>query len=644
VPYSDVITIDNPTSHWALEEGTSIGTLVRDSHILDTAGIGKTTQLSGVQPLVTLVDPLSAAPIGSVWTFENISDNPASILRRSSNDYGVTWPISTGAGGFAGPHSDGEVLTQLIDDDYLAGKTTTTIRAFLYCTATGTQNVRTALYTDNAGEPDTLIAASTARALSQANMPGGALFTPAYIPFTIPTPATLPARFHAMIQFGTTNGVFRLGVHNESGSLAGRFGSGMLFASGAPADLTGLTSYSSQPSYLHVEVGPEPPTVSGSVVELQPGQTGTLTKTGTTTYTLSIVAPAPETPTITWHHNQVYWGARLDGQIYHDVYATAGTTDAPWCISDTPPNAVTLAEAHSGGKLLNQMNWGFLGAGWPNLGFDTAAANLAWNHGSFSYYGGGYHLDGLYDIMHNTPTAWDYIGTWADQVKTWGHPILFRPIWEMNGDWGPGAGYWWQTTYGLTPDEYRVVWRNLWQIIADVMSGEEWGSGLGTHTGNISMYWCSHIITTFGNSNDPTPWFPGNKYVDWVGWDGYAYSWEAYKSPATIYNGVHDVIHGLAPNKPMFIGEFGVAGDISAPGKDAWFTDFFDNWLPAHPQVKGISYYNEDYGSTLPLPMFEQPEAARAVWAAKIANSKFTNPVNSTTFPNGKIPLPGGVA
>ena len=88
---------------------------------------------------------------------------------------------------------------------------------------------------------------------------------------------------------------------------------------------------------------------------------------------------------------------------------------------------------------------------------------------------------------------------------------------------------------------------------------------------------------------------------------------------------------------------------MGTPFKSGWITDFLGTWLPAHPRVKGFSWFNE-YGSPN-LPHIEVGNgsttlggAAQTAFATGISDPYFkANIVSDTTFPkNQKIPIPGG--
>jgi beta-mannanase len=333
---------------------------------------------------------------------------------------------------------------------------------------------------------------------------------------------------------------------------------------------------------------------------------------------------------------KVYQGARIEGNYYSANYGSTTTSDAPWAGNDTPPNAWTLYEAHQG-KATTYVQYG-LGTSWPPPTFLPLLETWARTHGSFTQFDWGTTIAGLGDILADNSTARTNMGTMFTAMKNSLKPILFRPLWEMNGNWGAGSviNNWQVTNY--TAAQYVTIWRNLWKYAADVAGGFTVGSGSGTSTGNLSFFWCPNTWVS-GGATDPTNYYPGDAYVDWLGFDGYAYT-GTYVSPATTFDQTYNTLVALNATKPFAIGEFGVSATIGTPGKAAWFNDFFGTWLPAHSRVKAINYFN--YTGTPSDTYIEQGTGSQTAWAAGLANSKFAaNIVNSTTFPNGaKVPVP----
>ena len=124
----------------------------------------------------------------------------------------------------------------------------------------------------------------------------------------------------------------------------------------------------------------------------------------------------------------------------------------------------------------------------------------------------------------------------AQAVKAFGRPILLRWNWEMNLNSGTkcmGSGTAAQQAAG-----YGAAWQNIYTIF----------NAQGVT--NVSWLW-----NPAGAAADPdaSPFYPGNGYVDWIGFDGYdkvtAYDFGA------IFNHFYQE---YSPNqKPFLIGETG---------------------------------------------------------------------------------------
>ena len=98
----------------------------------------------------------------------------------------------------------------------------------------------------------------------------------------------------------------------------------------------------------------------------------------------------------------------------------------------------------------------------------------------------------------------------------------------------------------------------------------------------VSLMW---VPQTTGSpniaGNRPKKYWPGNRYVDWVGADAYAKF-----SNATLWNNL-DRFYRTYKKKPFVIGEYGPwDGD---PG--GTFTDKMFDWARAHGRTKMLIYY-----------------------------------------------------
>lgn len=142
---------------------------------------------------------------------------------------------------------------------------------------------------------------------------------------------------------------------------------------------------------------------------------------------------------------------------------------------------------------------------------------------------------------------------YAAAVKAFGCTIILSFGHEMNGWWYPW-GY-----PKTTPKEFIAAWRHIHDIF--------------TQEGVANVLWSwdpSHQYQHVAPGKVATPaseWYPGSKYVDLVGLDGYLGYETVSRRPQTfaeIFGPQLRYIHEVAPNKAVYLAETGVA-----PGPDA---------------------------------------------------------------------------
>jgi hypothetical protein len=381
--------------------------------------------------------------------------------------------------------------------------------------------------------------------------------------------------------------------------------------------------------------------------------------------------PEPPGPTI----NYVYQGARIDGPYYGASYAftrpqaynsSTPTLDSPQDIPaslDVTNTTTGLYEAHQGKKIA-AVHWG-PGVAWPPNTMNNTTAQRLIDHGAFSYFGFGSTQVGTNLVAGTTGTATTGQPTgqgppaattitemrrFFTSLKTHNRPILFRPWWEMQGTWYP----WGRPSFdasgnfvrGLTDAQYIQLWRNTWQICADVMSGTT-TYGSGTNTGNVSFHWAPNNFNAAANYGvSPEPRWPGAAYVDWTGWQGYHFfNYGNTYTPEFLFGDPYRLSQKLMPGSPIAVGEYGCLQDtVYTGGKAKWFDDWFD-WLerPDRERVKCIMYYNEyEAGSDYETVHIEYPETARARFAARLANPRYLagGTFDVALWPSGPVPVP----
>jgi len=100
-----------------------------------------------------------------------------------------------------------------------------------------------------------------------------------------------------------------------------------------------------------------------------------------------------------------------------------------------------------------------------------------------------------------------YLSDFAAAISSYHHPVILSFGHEMNAPWYPwGYGH-------VPPAAFRAAWRHIVTLFR------------GLNVRNVTWMWT--VQTKSPGTGPVRPWWPGRKYVTWVGIDGYFYkpSW-----------------------------------------------------------------------------------------------------------------------
>ena len=178
---------------------------------------------------------------------------------------------------------------------------------------------------------------------------------------------------------------------------------------------------------------------------------------------------------------------------------------------------------------------------------------------------------------------WDkYITRYARDIKNYGGPVMLRPMHEMDGFWYPWSGTV-QTAEGNSPTEYKKAWRHIWRVFTyDVKAT------------NVTWVWSvNHVSVPDTSENEIQNYWPGKKFVDWIGFSGF--NWGT-ASPASVWKGFDSVERDryrelLRWGKPIALTEMGapeVGGD-----KARWIKDSFRDIFTRYPRLKMVIWYDK---------------------------------------------------
>jgi hypothetical protein len=161
----------------------------------------------------------------------------------------------------------------------------------------------------------------------------------------------------------------------------------------------------------------------------------------------------------------------------------------------------------------------------------------------------------------------------ARRIKAWGLPVFLDFDHEMDGSTRRGQG---------SPADYVAAYRHIHDVFAK------------QHVRNVVWVWTS--TGTIADTARIAAMYPGDSYVDWVGYDPYNFykcNGTKWKDPATTINRFYRWLeshhHG---NKPFLLAEYGSSPDPADPAAKArWYADFVPA-LQALPNIKAVMQFD----------------------------------------------------
>jgi len=229
-------------------------------------------------------------------------------------------------------------------------------------------------------------------------------------------------------------------------------------------------------------------------------------------------------------------------------------------------------------------------------------------------------IDGVFD---------NELKQWAQDAKEDNIAIIADFALEMNGDWFPWSGIFngGATTDGYGdptladgPERYRDAYRHIVTLFREVGAN------------NITWFFHYNYTTLpYQEWNKPKNYYPGDKYIDWVGFSLYGAQnihepWEELLF-STTFNDYIDDFYEINTTNPIALLEFGVTDNHPDGNKSAWINDAFETILD-NPYInfKAINPWHENWQnedenySTLRLDSSKEVEQTFQKW---MANKRF---------------------
>jgi hypothetical protein len=163
--------------------------------------------------------------------------------------------------------------------------------------------------------------------------------------------------------------------------------------------------------------------------------------------------------------------------------------------------------------------------------------------------------------------------------------VFLRWAAEMNGNWYAWSG----SRNGNDPAGFVRAWRHIHDIFRSVGATNVlwvWAPNADSHPGG----------TARSSGNNWRHYYPGDRYVDWVGIDGYNWGdgggneWESF---GRIFSPVYQT---YAERKPIMIAE---TASVNGPGgsKAEWLRAAA-RWIRGHRDIRALIYFDTNDSSS----------------------------------------------
>jgi len=196
--------------------------------------------------------------------------------------------------------------------------------------------------------------------------------------------------------------------------------------------------------------------------------------------------------------------------------------------------------------------------------FELSLADAAHAHGAVPFV----QIDPERTTMASIAAGRDdgYIKSYADQVRSYRHPVVIGFAAEMNGDWDSWG---WHHT---SPANWIAAWKHFVTVF------RQQGAS------NVTWIW---TVSQINNGTGPLQdWWPGSNYVTWVGIDGYYY--RQHDTFATVF-GETIIQLRMLTGKPMLLSETAIG---QGAGQVAKIPDLFDGIRENH--MLGFVWFDQN--------------------------------------------------
>ena len=228
---------------------------------------------------------------------------------------------------------------------------------------------------------------------------------------------------------------------------------------------------------------------------------------------------------------------------------------------------------NAGGRHVSLVHWG-VGTPWEhNFNYWLSPLNRVRSSGALSL---GDMETASASLRQIANGAYDTaLRTWASQARNWGHPMLLRLDWEMNGGWEPWGT---RSSSRNTPADFIAFWR----LVHDIFTA--------AGASNVQWVWCPNTQPPRHAMTKLASLYPGSAYVDWTCLDGYNFG-KPWTTFARLFGSSYHQVMRIAPTKPMLIGE--IASTAHGGNKARWIRSMFRALATRFSAIDGLVWFDK---------------------------------------------------
>jgi hypothetical protein len=161
----------------------------------------------------------------------------------------------------------------------------------------------------------------------------------------------------------------------------------------------------------------------------------------------------------------------------------------------------------------------------------------------------------------------------AERIKDWGMPVFLAFDHEAEGARRPEQG---------DGPDYVRAWRHIYEVFEEM--------------GVDNVVWTWIHVGWIGHENTVKSFYPGDEYVDWIGYDPFNYYIcrdNEWRSPGQAIGRWYNWLQRNGfDDKPVLLGEYGTVADPADAGAQA---QWYRNLVPAlqdYPNIKAVAQFN----------------------------------------------------